>query len=579
MVVTPANFTTTLTQLNDPTKYVFCVRSGDYRAVGERLITASGTQQRRRFLRFDPPDGKRNAVQRPARAIFEDLRILGSWWVIEGLTIQPQSGLTQSFVTIQGGGHNILDGNLIDGIEHVPQLSSQNAVVIEAYNGNRAIYNSVQGNVIRNGNQQRRPGDYAGVVIVSGATQGETNDFNKVLDNEIYDWGDGISVAGNTADCSEPGVQHGTVIDGNDVYITAAKRIDCNTGAPDPNGGCSCSENGVDVKLDPGANPSNWTRITNNRLWGFRPTSPSHSCGGSGADGQAITAGNTCSAHVIAANNFIQDPTQGIVANRSWIVAGNLINETRMSNGRTWSSVAILPTPSATDVEIQFNTVVGTDSAYDNQAAMINTRCNVVIESLGLKGATQPNATNITAYNYLYNSSTENFTLSTNEFWPRTEMSHDTDYCFWRRRWTSPELVCIPLGSTTSASPHAGAVANCNPDLGAAFGLERITYPTTQPCKDGVDNDGDGRIDWPADPGCFDANWDREDPACQNGVDDDGDGQIDSDGGASLNGGTWIAARDSDCWAPSRNQETASACGLGAELVGVLLVLRRRGTR
>ncbi len=49
-------------------------------------------------------------------------------------------------------------------------------------------------------------------------------------------------------------------------------------------------------------------------------------------------------------------------------------------------------------------------------------------------------------------------------------------------------------------------------------------------CDDGVDNDGDGLVDWPDDPGCDDS----EDPSeqssalvCDNGLDDDGDTLVD----------------------------------------------------
>jgi glutamine amidotransferase-like uncharacterized protein len=58
--------------------------------------------------------------------------------------------------------------------------------------------------------------------------------------------------------------------------------------------------------------------------------------------------------------------------------------------------------------------------------------------------------------------------------------------------------------------------------------------PGTQPkqCNDGTDNDSDGLIDYPEDPGCDDF-WDDDetDPLppqqCENGQDDDGDGYID----------------------------------------------------
>jgi hypothetical protein len=48
-------------------------------------------------------------------------------------------------------------------------------------------------------------------------------------------------------------------------------------------------------------------------------------------------------------------------------------------------------------------------------------------------------------------------------------------------------------------------------------------------CSDGLDNDLDGRVDFPADPGCADTADDTEspDPACGDRVDNDGDGRID----------------------------------------------------
>lgn len=50
-------------------------------------------------------------------------------------------------------------------------------------------------------------------------------------------------------------------------------------------------------------------------------------------------------------------------------------------------------------------------------------------------------------------------------------------------------------------------------------------------CSDGIDNDGDGKIDWPADPGCDSATDSSEvdvlKPACSDGIDNDGDGLID----------------------------------------------------
>lgn len=63
------------------------------------------------------------------------------------------------------------------------------------------------------------------------------------------------------------------------------------------------------------------------------------------------------------------------------------------------------------------------------------------------------------------------------------------------------------------------------------------TYPPPAPapqCSDSVDNDGDGLVDFPADPGCTSATDNDETnvapppkPACSDGADNDGDGKID----------------------------------------------------
>ncbi|MFN3197009.1 MAG: hypothetical protein ACE366_01155 [Bradymonadia bacterium] len=78
------------------------------------------------------------------------------------------------------------------------------------------------------------------------------------------------------------------------------------------------------------------------------------------------------------------------------------------------------------------------------------------------------------------------------------------------------------------------------------------------PCRDGIDNDGDGLTD-SEDPGCRDFDAPRRFgieriPECANGVDDDGDGLIDfaPDGSA-----------DPDCYAASDDNEGGQAVRLG----------------
>ncbi|MCP5056075.1 MAG: S8 family serine peptidase [bacterium] len=89
-------------------------------------------------------------------------------------------------------------------------------------------------------------------------------------------------------------------------------------------------------------------------------------------------------------------------------------------------------------------------------------------------------------------------------------------------------------------------------------------------CFNGLDDDVDGFADYPSDPGCLTGFW-PEDPACQDGIDNDGDGRIDFTG----------ASPDPGCASDFDTSETnpGSSCGVGFELVLVLpliLAARRR---
>jgi uncharacterized repeat protein (TIGR01451 family) len=67
------------------------------------------------------------------------------------------------------------------------------------------------------------------------------------------------------------------------------------------------------------------------------------------------------------------------------------------------------------------------------------------------------------------------------------------------------------------------------PDPGCEAPLDASEVDAEPQCSDGADNDGDGLVDFPADPGCG-APFDGAEaglPACGNGVDDDGDGRVD----------------------------------------------------
>jgi len=113
-------------------------------------------------------------------------------------------------------------------------------------------------------------------------------------------------------------------------------------------------------------------------------------------------------------------------------------------------------------------------------------------------------------------------------------------------------------------------------DTGCASAADPSERGTTF-CDNGFDDDGDGYFDFPEDPGCRNAAA-SERTQCQDGLDNDGRTGIDFDGGASLNGGVPIAVKDPQCNTAWRGSEAASACGLGFELA-LLAPLLDLGTR
>ena len=107
----------------------------------------------------------------------------------------------------------------------------------------------------------------------------------------------------------------------------------------------------------------------------------------------------------------------------------------------------------------------------------------------------------------------------------------------------------MPVGGTCSWPNGAQyAVAKLGGESGEDYSRE---------CKDGRDNDADGLVDYPADPGCARAGSTREDPQCNDGVDNDGDALVD--------------LSDPQCSGIAANPLEEAGCGLGLEMGWLLL--------
>ena len=126
-------------------------------------------------------------------------------------------------------------------------------------------------------------------------------------------------------------------------------------------------------------------------------------------------------------------------------------------------------------------------------------------------------------------------------------------------------------GDVVRVDPATGAQSRIDTPY-LLTGLAIVPYPE---CGNGRDDDGDGLVDWPADPGCSAADAPNESPPCQDGIDDDGATGIDFDGGAAANGGVALDVPDPQCTTPWRS-ERARSCGIGAELVAALGLLSTR---
>lgn len=107
----------------------------------------------------------------------------------------------------------------------------------------------------------------------------------------------------------------------------------------------------------------------------------------------------------------------------------------------------------------------------------------------------------------------------------------------------------VPLAAEKAEHPSdedfARSVDACEGEPGCLG--ERGFYRAL--CSDGLDNDGDGLSDHPADPGCAGPHALEEAPACDDDRDNDGDGLADWDGAG-------FSHPDPECLqAPSRDRE------------------------
>lgn len=112
------------------------------------------------------------------------------------------------------------------------------------------------------------------------------------------------------------------------------------------------------------------------------------------------------------------------------------------------------------------------------------------------------------------------------------------------------------LYASLSGEADLAAITDVEIVLGAfgpaEFAVDVLRTGRAPACSNGQDDDGDGLVDHPADPGCAAPGSEREDARCSNGIDDDGDGAADF-------------PDDPECDAPSDATEGVWACNDGID--------------
>jgi len=118
---------------------------------------------------------------------------------------------------------------------------------------------------------------------------------------------------------------------------------------------------------------------------------------------------------------------------------------------------------------------------------------------------------------------------------------------------TGRSLVAADLATPRSAWSQAAGWRASTLDGGSPGTAE------TPMCANGIDDDGDGAIDYPADPGCADPQQDDESPECDDGLDNDGDSLIDqNDPHCGARSGPREASSPVDLFACYRSRASAS---------------------
>jgi hypothetical protein len=225
----------------------YLLHPGDYRHWGILTLRnqPGGSSDRPATIRYFDPDRDDDVhpvkLPRGSWARIESVQFAlpeTHDWLVQGLTMSSPSAYPS---ISQGASRITIDYCLIEYAQTYSLRIRQ------------ATDCTVQRCVIRKTIRQNLPQDTVGIQV--GNINADVTGI-RILDNEIYDVGDGIQLT----DGPSPERPVEVVIEGNDIYLDSSRYI----AATDT----TWDENAIDLKA--GSDAPESTRIRRNRMWGFR---------------------------------------------------------------------------------------------------------------------------------------------------------------------------------------------------------------------------------------------------------------------------------------------------------------------
>lgn len=202
-----------------------------------------------------------------------------------------------------------------------------------------------------------------------------------------------------------------------------------------------------------GSRPSRWTDDKN--------------LNGSGSWGAGI--GTCCypSSYLLARDNIVAHRARGIAtggkSDHVSVVANLVYDIHNLYPDNTGQALII----GRAKVEVYRNVLIEAIRSVSPIGDGLDMRCNTLIDA-GRRGAIHNPAAFLADYNAYFATPQLAFPGAHDVVEADAAAALSEPFCFWRKRWTRPEQICIPNAVPTAQGPHLGL---CDPDLGSRPGM------------------------------------------------------------------------------------------------------------